>query len=64
MKFIITAHPIDKELQESLRIYRTSRVETRRAGTVLRRLMLHGYTNVHSYVEKNSMRIHCKKDIS
>ena len=63
MKFIVTAHPINKKFQESLGIYKTSIVPPKRLGTVLRQLVLKGYDNIHSFTEDGFTFFHCKKEL-
>ncbi len=60
MKFIITAHPIDRKLQEQLGIYQSNEVASDSVGRVLEALVNEGYDKIHSYVEKGTMYIHCK----
>ncbi len=63
MKTIIIAWPINQQLQEKIGIYQNSTVKSQSVGRVLGQLIEAGYTEVHSFVENDTLSIHCKKVI-
>ena len=69
METIITAWPIDRELQTKIGIYHNSTVGSRSVGRVLRQLVENGYTSISSFVENRQdenalvLCIHCRKGV-
>lgn len=63
MKTIITAWPIDRQLQERIGIYQDSTVPSQSVGRVLGQLVTAGYTEIHSFVENRDnetvLTMHC-----
>jgi hypothetical protein len=61
MKFIITAHPIDRKFQEKLGIYSSCEVKSQSVGRILKALAKKGYTEMNSYYDRNReiLSFHC-----
>jgi len=73
MKTIITAWPVDRQLQEKIGIYQNSTVKSQSVGRVLSQLVKAGYATLQSFVENRQnditkkdehvIVIHCEKGV-
>ena len=65
MKTIITAWPVDRQLQEKVGIYGSTGVKSQSVGRVLSQLVTAGYAEIHTFVESRDdgdvIIIHCRR---
>ena len=62
LKTCITVHPINRQLQEKLTIYKSSQVKTVSIGRTMHSLINAGYTKINSYVENDILKIRMNKE--